>query len=105
MTEGVMNGTATVLLGLSALLHRPPAAPEIDPADFRGWFRAATEGTLRIPREVEGRARRLRYVFIGGFGSERMPGYFAQNAGELRALGVPRGAIHLVFPSSGKSAE
>ncbi len=49
------------------------------------------------------RARRFRYVFVGGFLNERMPGYFSQNARELRACGVPRPAIHFVSPSSHRS--
>jgi pimeloyl-ACP methyl ester carboxylesterase len=34
-----------------------------------------------------------------------MPGYFAQNARELRAHGVPRQSIHFVHPSSGRTVE
>ncbi len=74
--------------------------PVVSPAEFRSWFDAAAAGRLSIPAEVSRSARRYRYVFVGGFHNERMPGYFSQNAKELRARGVPRRAIHFVYPSS-----
>ena len=52
-------------------------------------------GSLTIPDEAIEEARRYRYVFVGGFHNERLPGYFAQNARELRAKGVPKEAVHL----------
>ncbi len=81
------------------------SAPVVAPADFQRWFASSCEGRLRIPERVEGRARRFRYVFVGGFLNERMPGYFSQNARELKARGVPSPAIHFVSPSSHKSFE
>ena len=91
------------LISLAGLLS--PAAPEVSPAEFRTWFEAARVGRLVIPDEVERNARRFRYVFVGGFGSERMPGYFTRNASELRTRGVSKSAIHFVFPSSHKTTE
>ena len=38
-------------------------------------------------------------MLVGGFGDERMPGDFAQNARELRALGVPHYIEAQVRPS------
>ncbi len=69
-------------------------------AEFQGWFQAAAQGKLDIPRGVERRAQQFRYVFVGGFANERMPGYFSQCARELKASGVPPGSIHFIFPSS-----
>jgi len=72
-------------------------------SDFEGWFLRAIDGELAIPAPVERAARSFRYVFVGGFRNERMPGYFAQNMAELRARGIPRGQIHVISPSSGKT--
>jgi pimeloyl-ACP methyl ester carboxylesterase len=58
-----------------------------------------------VPGPVTRRASEFRYVFIGGLGGERMPGYFDQNARELRRLGVPRGSIHVIRPSSRRTVE
>jgi pimeloyl-ACP methyl ester carboxylesterase len=98
------------VLALLTLLAVPlsasePAAtdPIISPADFQTWFDAARAGRLSIPPQATRTARRFRYVFVGGFHNERMPGYFAQNAKELRARGAPRGAIHFIYPSSRES--
>jgi hypothetical protein len=79
-----------------------PAAtdPVIVPADFRDYFEAARKGRLEFPALALKEAQGYRYVFVGGFHSERMPGYFAQNAKELRAIGVPKKAIHFIYPSS-----
>ena len=84
-----------------------PAAtePVISPAEFRSHFDAARNGKLSICDEVLEEARRYRYVFVGGFHSERLPGYFAQNAKELRARGVPKKAIHFIYPSSGETVD
>jgi hypothetical protein len=87
-----------LILALIAAGSEP--IPEVGPGEFRGWFERAAEGRLRIPEEVQARAVRHRYVFVGGLGNERMPGYFAQNVAELRALGVPPEAIHEIRPSS-----
>ena len=64
------------------------------------WFDEACVARPSIPVEVKRAARRYRYVFVGGFHNERLPGYFSQNAKELRAQGVPRRAIHFIYPSS-----
>ncbi len=74
--------------------------PKISDVDFRAYFDAARAGKLTIPDEAIEEARRYRYVFVGGFHNERLPGYFAQNARELRAKGVPKEAVHFIFPSS-----
>jgi hypothetical protein len=74
--------------------------PKISDVDFREYFDAACAGKLTIPEEALEEARRYRYVFVGGFHNERLPGYFAQNARELRAKGVSRDAVHFIFPSS-----
>ena len=95
-----MNAASSLLLALAPILGGGVPAPASVPAEFGAWFAAASAGTLRIPRAVEREARRYRYVFVGGFCNERMPGYFAQNARELRARGVPRRAIHFINPSS-----
>src|SRR5689334_8369899 len=99
--EAVMGsvGHAAVLIA-AALAGETDPAPAVDPADFRAWFDQAAAGRLRIPPAVEARARRLRYVLVGGFRSERAPGYFAQNIKELEARGVPAAAIHAIYPSS-----
>jgi pimeloyl-ACP methyl ester carboxylesterase len=75
------------------------------PKEFEVWFRQAEAGDLEIPKTVERKARGFRYVFVGGFRNERMPGYFAQNMAELRALGVPRSRMHLISPSSQQDSE
>ncbi len=72
----------------------------LDPAEFVAWFEDARAGTLQVPDMVRHRAEAFRYVFVVGFQNERMPGYFTQNAHELRAQGVPRSAIHVLRPSS-----
>jgi pimeloyl-ACP methyl ester carboxylesterase len=100
-----MIGPVSALLGITLLLGGPTEAPPIAPGEFRGWFEAASRGRLRIPEPVEREVRGLRYVFVGGFGNERMPGYFAQNARELRAQGVPRRSIHFLYPSSRRTVE
>lgn len=93
-----INTAGLLTLALIAAGSNP--IPEVDPGEFQGWFDRAAKGRLRIPEEVQARAIRLRYVFVSGLGNERMPGYFAQNAAALRALGVPPEAIHEIQPSS-----
>jgi len=102
-----MLGATLILAGLLPLLGDvpAPARPAVDPRDFQLWFDVASQGKLEIPTEVEREAQRYRYVFVAGFWNERMPSYFAQNAQELRARGVPREAIHFVYPSSHQSIE
>jgi pimeloyl-ACP methyl ester carboxylesterase len=93
---------ALVLVALCVGLDAPPA---VAPGEFRAWFDAAREGTLAIPDDVAHAARRFRYVFVAGFAHEHIPGYFAQNAKDLRDLGVSREAIHTIFPSSEETVE
>ncbi len=90
---------------LCAVNARASSAPAVTPDGFQRWFASSCAGKLRVPDEVEARAGRFRYVFVGGFLNERMPGYFSQNARELRARGVPRKSIHFVAPSSHKGFE
>jgi pimeloyl-ACP methyl ester carboxylesterase len=91
------------LLTLLGTLLLPPAektsVPRICPDEFEAWFERAMEGRLDIPERVSETAARFRYVFVGGLHSQGAPGYFAQNARELRAAGVPRGSIHILKPS------
>jgi len=76
---------------------------EISPLQFQSWFDAARKGKLLMSAEVRKRASWHRYVFVGGIHSEQMPGYFAQNARELRAKGIPVKLIHFIYPTSKKS--
>jgi hypothetical protein len=89
---------------LLPLLFVPPLSaethPVISPAEFRGWFDGALAGRLSVEADVREGARGFRYVFVGGFMSEGMSAYFKQNAKELRAIGVPRTAVHFIYPSS-----
>src|SRR5699024_11708926 len=68
-----------------------PISPiAISPGQFRAAFDAARKGHAWLPDEVLRNAKRHRYVFIGGFNHEKMPGYFNQNIKELVAMGIPR---------------
>ena len=95
-----MPGILTILLLSLSPPYHVASAPAVSPAEFRAWYDAALRGQLSMPADVSRSARRFRYVFVAGFHNERMPGYFSQNARELRARGVPRRAIHFVYPSS-----
>lgn len=95
-----MIGSLAMALGLSALAGGSSGGAAWTPAEFRGWFDDARAGTLKVPKDVRREARGFRFVFVGGFASERLPGYFRRNMKALRACGVPRGAIHAVFPPS-----
>jgi pimeloyl-ACP methyl ester carboxylesterase len=97
-----MIGTTLFLAGLCAALDNPTA---VSPTEFRAWFDSASAGKLSVPADVGRGAKRFRYVFVGGFANEQMRGYFAENTKELRALGVPRSAIHTIFPSSSQTIE
>lgn len=99
----VSVGTLAIVLLASGGRDASPApspAPVVGSGEFRGWFERASEGRLRIPEAARARARRLRFVFVDGLGNERMPGYFSQNVGALRAMGVPSASIHEIRPSS-----
>jgi hypothetical protein len=98
--EVSMFGFLTVLALQIATGDAGKSDPKISEADFRAYFEAARAGKLFIPEEGLEEARRYRYVFVGGFHNERLPGYFAQNARELRAKGVPKDAVQFIFPSS-----
>jgi hypothetical protein len=101
-----MSGLDGILVGIALLFWGGTAAgPSVTADEFQGWFEAASQGELRIPKPAVRRARGFQYVFVGGFRVGRMPGYFAQNADELRALGVPRRSIHFLYPSSRRTVE
>src|ERR1017187_410096 len=100
------------MLGLLMVLAMQLASPDpiatnpvISPAEFRACFDAACAGRLSIPVEAAREARRYRYVFVGGFHNEGYPGYFTQNAKELRAKGVSKKAIHFIYPSSHETVD
>ena len=95
-----MFGLLTVVALQIAAYDAGKTDPVISAADFAAYFDAARAGRLSIPDEALEEARRYRYVFVGGFHNERLPGYFTQNAKELRAKGVPKQAIHFIYPSS-----
>ena len=85
----MMMGLNAAFLGVALLLGGAVEPPSVTAGEFQGWFEAGLRGDLRIPKPVASRAKRFRYVFIGGFGIGRMPGYFTQNAKELQAIGIP----------------
>jgi hypothetical protein len=93
----------TALLGITCWLGLTAGEPAVSPTEFQSWFRAASHGRLHLPREARRGAQAFRYVFIGGLANEYLPGYFAQSAKELQVLGVPRGSIHFIHPSSRQS--
>jgi pimeloyl-ACP methyl ester carboxylesterase len=96
------------LIILGTLLAAPPTVetkPVISPTGFRASFELALAGKLSVPAEVKRSARSYRYVFVGGFMNEGMSEYFKQNARELRLIGVPRKAIHYIYPSSQETIE
>ena len=96
-------------LTLLPLLLAPPESvatnPVVTPAEFQASFDLALAGKLDIPEKIKDGASHCRYVFVGGFLNEGMSQYFKQNAHELRLLGVPRAAIHYIYPSSHESVE
>ena len=94
----------TAMLGL-LVMGDPVADPVGGGVPFEDWFCSARRGDLELPAPVARKACGYRYVFVGGFRNERIPGYFAQNMAELRVLGVPRGSIHVIYPSSVQTAE
>jgi pimeloyl-ACP methyl ester carboxylesterase len=100
LKEPTMLGILTILLISLTPPEHSRSRPDVSPAAFQAWFDAALNGRLSIPADVDRSAQEYRYVFVGGFHSERFSGYFAQNAKELRKRGVPRRAIHYIYPSS-----
>lgn len=95
-----MKAARAIVMGGFVLFQAQAVAAECTPDAFQGWFHASARGKLRVPAAVERRAKQFRYVFVGGFASERMPGYFAQSEKELVAHGVAPESIHRIFPSS-----
>ena len=79
--------------------------PQFSPTEFKGWFDQAAESRSTVPPRVTKNVLMNRYVFVGGFFSEKMPGYFTANVKELRHLGVSREAIFHILPSSHESIE
>ena len=100
-----MHGALPYILAMAPILGGGASQTDLSPDQFQAWFFSASEGKLDIPEAIEANAARYRYIFVAGFSNERMPGYFTQNAKELRARGVPRKAIHFVYPSSKKTVE
>ena len=89
------------LLWLAGMLAGGPAGDlPADPGRFGRWFAAGVEGTLDVPSPIARRAAGFRYVFVGGFRNERMPGYFAGNIAEMKRLGIDRRRMHVILPSS-----
>ena len=100
-----MGCAIAAALGLCVMLAVGDGEPAVTARQFGEWFAAASRGELEVPESVERHALRFRYVFIGGFGGEKMPGYFAQNARELRAHGVADEAIRTIRPRSSRTVE
>ncbi len=100
-----MIGHLTLLAWLFVAPPPVQTDPIISPAEFRVSFDSALAGKLSVPADVKRAARSYRYVFVGGFMNEGMSEYFKQNAKELRAIGVPRKAVHYVYPSSQATIE
>jgi pimeloyl-ACP methyl ester carboxylesterase len=105
LKEFVVPGHLTFLAILFIASPPEESDPVISPAEFRVSFDSALAGTLSMPPHIKRAARSYRYVFVGGFMSEGMSEYFKQNAKELRTIGVPRTAVHYVYPSSRESIE
>ena len=100
-----MIGHLTLLAWLFVASPAVETDPVISPAEFRVHFDSALAGKLSVSADVKRAARRYRYVFVGGFMSEGMSEYFKQNAKELKAIGVPRTAVHYIYPSSRETIE
>jgi pimeloyl-ACP methyl ester carboxylesterase len=93
---------------LALILVAPPNVETealVTPAEFRASFDQALAGKLSLSTDVKRAAHGFRYVFVGGFLSEGMSEYFKQNVQELRAVGIPREAIHYIYPSSEETIE
>ena len=91
---------SSVGLMVAAMLAGADPTPSGASEAFQGWFTSAVAGSLKVSAGVSHEAKSFRYVFVEGFRNERMPGYFAANIAELRALGIPRDQIHVIDPSS-----
>jgi len=74
------------------LLRRPGVpAPRRARLPFLHLYEGYASGRLHLPPE----ALRLRYFFIGGLFSERLPGYFAANLRALRRHGLSAQHVHV----------
>jgi len=90
-----------------------PAPSSLSPAPPPSAFaRAFDERSRRsapplpLPPDVRAAARRYRYVFVAGFLNEGMRAvYFSDNRRALADAGVDRGAVHVLYPGSGRSVE
>ncbi len=100
-----MIGQLTLLAWLFVASPPVETNPVISPAEFRASFDSALAGKLSVPADIMCAARSYRYVFVGGFMNEGMSEYFKQNAKELKAIGVPRKAVHYIYPSSHETIE
>lgn len=100
-----MAVASPLLLAALVVLQNGASCPDVSPSVFSHWFQTAADGKLIVPPDVERRAGGFRYVFVGGFGSERLSGYFTECSRVLRAHGVPASSIHAIFPSSRRSLE
>lgn len=103
--SALMPFGSPLLVAAVLLLQSNTPRPEICPTDFTKWFQAAADGALVVSPGVESRAQTFRYVFVGGFGSERLNGYFAECARTLKSHGVSADSIHGIFPDSQRSLE
>jgi len=100
-----MIGILTVLLTSFPAPGRSESVPAISPSTFQEAFTRALESRSSLPPAISRQATNYQYVFVGGYLNERMPGYFAINAKELHAYGIPRRAIHVIQPSSHQTIE
>jgi hypothetical protein len=101
--EATMHAIVIATLSVGLFHGDALSDPLIAPADFQHWFSASCDGKLKIPPAAVKKAQSFRYVFVGGFHNEFMPGYFSQNIKELKSLGVSKRHIHEVYPSSKKT--
>ncbi|HEV3163676.1 MAG TPA: alpha/beta hydrolase [Isosphaeraceae bacterium] len=100
-----MRRILMALASATILLSALSASAAVDDVNFQQWFDASCQGELKIPKAVAQRAAEFRYVFLGGLKNESMGGYFAQNMKALRALGVPKRAIHELHSRTRKPME
>ena len=105
VAEGLAMWSGVTILVGAILVGGSEGSSTLRGDAFEGWFRSAVDGDLDVPEDVARKARAYRYAFVTGFRNERMPGYFAQNMAELKALGVPQRQIHVINPSSSQTSE
>ena len=104
LTGGFDMLDSMAFLGLALLLGGAAEPPPVTAGEFQGWFEDGLPGRLRIPGPVAGE-QALPLRVRGRLPIGRTPGYFTQNAKELRAIGVPRRSIHFLYPDSHKTVE